>query len=337
MRKATISVWLIDRYIVIFSALFAGGVTMNLKQLRYFCAIVDAGSSALAAEHLFVASSAISMQLTLLEDHVGGELFDRSRRPMELTPLGKFLYPRAKEMLSQMSRLDEDARGLAGGRRGWLGIGFVRSTLFSILPRTVQRFRALYPEVQLDLVEMLTEYQPAQLRSGRIHIGLSRFAGAFDRSADLTFTHVLDDPLVVALPKDHPLARKNSLSAQDLESQSMIFYPKDSRGVFGQQLKNLLATANVRFTAAYEAIEIHTALALVGAGMGLTLVARSAMQNNRSDIVFRGVDDLHQDTTLMAITRQGEINSLADAFIDILLSEGVELPGDEAARPDVVA
>lgn len=306
---------------------------MNLKQLRYFCAIVDAGSAASAAERLFVASSAISMQLTQLEAHVGGELFDRSRRPMELTPLGQFLYPRAKEMLHQMSRLDEDAQGLAGGRRGWLGIGFVRSTLFSILPRTVQRFRALYPEVQLDLVEMLTEYQPVQLRSGQIHIGLSRFVGTFDRSADLTFTHVLDDPLVVALPKGHPLARKNVLSMQDLDNQSMILYPKDVRGVFGQQLKTLLASANVRFTAAYDAIEIHTALALVGAGMGLTLVGRSVTQNNRSDIVFRSVVDLHQDTTLMAITRQGEINPLAETFIDILLSDGVTLPDSESVLP----
>ena len=306
---------------------------MNLKQLRYFCAIVDAGSAASAAERLFVASSAISMQLTQLEAHVGGELFDRSRRPMELTPLGQFLYPRAKEMLHQMSRLDEDAQGLAGGRRGWLGIGFVRSTLFSILPRTVQRFRALYPEVQLDLVEMLTEYQPVQLRSGQIHIGLSRFVGTFDRSADLTFTHVLDDPLVVALPKGHPLARKNVLSMQDLDNQSMILYPKDARGVFGQQLKTLLASANVRFTAAYDAIEIHTALALVGAGMGLTLVGRSVTQNNRSDIVFRSVVDLHQDTTLMAITRQGEINPLAETFIDILLSDGVTLPDSESVLP----
>ena len=306
---------------------------MNLKQLRYFCAIVDAGSAASAAERLFVASSAISMQLTQLEAHVGGELFDRSRRPMELTPLGQFLYPRAKEMLHQMSRLDEDAQGLAGGRRGWLGIGFVRSTLFSILPRTVQRFRALYPEVQLDLVEMLTEYQPVQLRSGQLHIGLSRFVGSFDRSADLTFTHVLDDPLVVALPKGHPLARKNVLSMQDLDNQSMILYPKDVRGVFGQQLKTLLASANVRFTAAYDAIEIHTALALVGAGMGLTLVGRSVTQNNRSDIVFRSVVDLHQDTTLMAITRQGEINPLAETFIDILLSDGVTLPDSESVLP----
>ena len=308
---------------------------MNLKQLRYFCAIVDAGSAALAAERLFVASSAISMQLTQLEAHVGGELFDRSRRPMELTPLGQFLYPRAKDMLNQMSRLDEDTQGLAGGKRGWLGIGFVRSALFSILPRTVQRFRALYPEVQLDLVEMLTEYQPVQLRSGRIHVGLSRYVGAFDRPADLTFTHVLDDPLVVAVPKGHPLARKNVLSTQDLDNQPMILYPKDNHGVFGQQLKGLLANASVRFTAAYDAIEIHTALALVGAGMGVTLVGRSVTQNNRSDIVFRPVGDLHQDTTLMAITRQGEVNNLAEAFIEILLSEGVKLPTNELLHLDL--
>ncbi len=310
--------------------LHAADATMNLKQLRYFCAIVDAGSATLAAERLFVASSAISMQLTQLEAHVGGELFDRSHRPMALTPLGQFLYPRAKEMLHQMSRLDGDTQGVAEGKRGWLGVGFVRSALFSMLPRTVQRFRALYPEVQLDLIEMLTEYQPVQLRSGRIHLGVSRFVGAFERAADLTFTHVLDDPLVVALPKGHPLARKSVLSTHDLENQPMILYPKDNRGGFGQQLKSLLESVNVRFTTSYEAIEIHTALALVGAGMGLTLVGQSVTQNNRSDIVFRRVDDLHQGTTLMAVTRHGESNSLADAFIGILLSEGVALPDDEA-------
>jgi DNA-binding transcriptional LysR family regulator len=79
---------------------------MNLRQIRYFCTVVEAGSAVLAAETLFVAPTAISMQLAQLEDHLGGELFDRSRRPMELTSLGKYFYPRAKELLSHAASAD---------------------------------------------------------------------------------------------------------------------------------------------------------------------------------------------------------------------------------------
>src|ERR1700722_9669953 len=127
---------------------------MNLRQLRYFCAVVDAGSGAADAEAVFVAPTAISMQLTQLEGHLGGELFDRSRRPMELTSLGKYFYPRAKELLSHAGRLDDETRDIAAGKRGWLGIGFVRSTTFSVLPTAVRKFRQSCPEVHLDLVEV---------------------------------------------------------------------------------------------------------------------------------------------------------------------------------------
>jgi LysR family transcriptional regulator, benzoate and cis,cis-muconate-responsive activator of ben and cat genes len=72
---------------------------MNFRQLRYFCEVVEAGSAVHAAERLHVAPTAISMQLAQLEAHLGGELFDRTRRPMEPTALGKFFYPRAKELL----------------------------------------------------------------------------------------------------------------------------------------------------------------------------------------------------------------------------------------------
>src|SRR5881394_246102 len=124
---------------------------MNLRQLRYFCEVVETGSAVRAARRLFVAQTAISMQLAQLEETLGGALFDRSRRPMELTALGKFFYPRARELLIEDRRLEEEARGLAAGKRGWLGVGFVRSVIYSVLPDAVRAFREAYPEVQLDL------------------------------------------------------------------------------------------------------------------------------------------------------------------------------------------
>ena len=296
---------------------------MNLRRLRCFCAIVDAGSAALAAEKLCVAPTAVSMQLSLLEESVGGPLFDRSRRPMELTALGRFFYPRAKELLAQAHHLEEEVTGMATGKRGWLSVGFVRSTLFSILPRTVRSFRAHYPEVQIDLIEMLSEYQPEHVRTGRIQIGLSRFIGDFERPADLIYTHLLDDPFVAALPNNHPLATKARLSIADLHGEALIRYPKDPRSPFAHYMQQALHNAGVTPSKTYDAIEIHTALALVGAGMGIALVGASLAINNRSDVAFRHVDNLHCDSTLVALTRRDEDCLLAEAFLEILLNEGL--------------
>ena len=291
---------------------------MNLRQLRYFCEVVEAGSAAHAAERLHVAPTAISMQLGQLEAHLGGELFDRSRRPMEATPLGRFFYPRAKELLLQAARLDDEAKGLATGSHGWLGIAFTRSATFSVLPRAIRQFRAAYPQVQLDLVEALSEYQPAQLRQGRIDIGLSRFIGPCEAPPDLRHAVTLDDPLVAALPLHHRLAGRASLRAAELADIPFILYPKDPISPFGQQIVAALKAAGAQPAVAYSAVEIYTALSLVAAGLGATLVARSIADNNRTDVVFVPVDDLATSTTVVAVTRADEKSRLVAAFLDIL-------------------
>ena len=291
---------------------------MNLRQLRYFCEVVEAGSATHAAERLHVAPTAISMQLGQLEAHLGGELFDRSRRPMEPTPLGRFFYPRAKELLLQAARLDDEAKGLATGSHGWLGIAFTRSATFSVLPRAIRQFRAAYPQVQLDLVEALSEYQPAQLRQGRIDIGLSRFIGPCEAPPDLRHAVTLDDPLVAALPLHHPLAGRTSLRAAELADIPFILYPKDPISPFGQQIVAALKAAGAEPAVAYSAVEIYTALSLVAAGLGATLVARSIAENNRTDVVFLPVDDIATSTTVVAVTRADEKSRLVAAFLEIL-------------------
>jgi LysR family transcriptional regulator, benzoate and cis,cis-muconate-responsive activator of ben and cat genes len=291
---------------------------MNLRQIRYFCEVVEAGSAAHAAERLCVAPTAISMQLAQLEAHLGGELFDRARRPMELTSLGHFFYPRAKELLMQTARLGDEARGIATGSHGWLGIGFARSITFSILPRAIRMFRAAFPYVQLDLVEALSEYQPAQLRQGRIDVGISRFIGEAAVPSDLCHAVTLADPLVAALPVGHQLAAQSSLSAAELATLPFIQYPKDPKSPFGLQIVALLKAAGAEPDVAYGAVEIYTALSLVGAGLGATLVGRSIAENNRSDVAFIPVRDLQVGTTVVGVTRAGETSKLVAEFLDIL-------------------
>lgn len=308
---------------------------MNLRQLRYFCEIVDAGSARAAAERLFVAPTAISMQISQLEQSLGGALFDRASRPMALTALGEFVYPQARELLSMSNRLQTQARGMAAGKLGWLSIGFTRSTLFSILPEAVHAMQAAYPAVRVDLQEILTEDQPAALRSGAIHLGIARTLGPQLREPDLQYIPLFDDPLVVALPIHHALAAQAQVSAADLQSHSYVSYPRAANAHFTRQVLACLEQAGARLQVGHEAKEIHTALGLVAAGLGITVVGRSVAANNRGDLRFVPLPDLPLRSQVLALRLAAAPGSarLLDVFLAMLQAQvPAEWSGQETGQ-----
>lgn len=293
---------------------------MNFRQLRYFCEVVDSGTLAWAAERLFVAPTAISMQIAQLERDFGGELFDRSVKPMALTPLGKFLLPRARELLEMGQRVEQETCDMASGKSGWIGIGFVRSLLYSVLPDAVRAFRLTHPDVKVELIEMLSEQQPIQLRNGRIHIGLSRLTHVIEPPTDMRHTILFEDPFVAAIPTQHPLAKRRTLCLQDLADVPLISYPKDPYSSFAHHVMSVLAAGGIRPKLGNEAIEIHTALRLVASGLGYALVGASVAALEQSGVTFIALNDLQAKTTVLAVTRADEDSALASAMMSTLTS-----------------
>jgi len=301
---------------------------MNLRQIRYFCGIVESGSAVAAAERLHVAPTAISMQVAQLEGALGGELFDRSRRPMEPTALGRFLYPRAKEILLTVAHLEDDAREVAAGHIGWLTIGYTRSSMFSVLPRAIRAFKATHPEVQLELITMLSEHQPEQLLAGRIQVGIARYIEAPASHPSLLHTKLFADPFCLAVPPGHPLSRRDSIAAAELNGVTFITYPKDVQSRFADRALALLRAAGVEPVVAHEALEIHTALGLVASGLGCCLVGRSVIEGSRRDISFVRVADLPGDaSTVFAVTRAAEPTKALQAFLAALADAGLAIQG----------
>ncbi|MDN8615641.1 LysR family transcriptional regulator [Variovorax ginsengisoli] len=296
---------------------------MNLKSLRYFCEVVDANSANLAASRLHVVPTAVSMQIAQLEGLLGGKLFDRSTRPMKLTPLGRFLYPKARLLLSDSQRMLEEAKDLSLGRSGWLSIGFTRSTIFSVLPNAVRSLSASAPKVRIDLTEILTEHQGEALRSGLIHVGLARTIGPFSTEDDLECVPLFTDQLLVALPSENTLARRKTLKPRDLDQMSFISYPKDPNSSFARHTIHALEQAGIKPRVAYEAKEIHTALCLVAAGLGFALVGKSVADNNRSDVRFLPLSGVKTTANVFAIHLKGARHQLVDAFLDIVLLQSM--------------
>lgn len=292
---------------------------MNIKQLRYFCEVVDAGNANIAAKHLFVAPTAISMQINLLEDELGGKLFDRASRPMTLTTLGEFFYPKAKLLLSDASQMVEEAREIATGNLGWLSIGFTRSTIFSVLPEAVRQMKSTHPHIRIELIEILSEHQVEALRKGRIHIGLSRVIGDYPKEEDTTYTLLKQDPMYAAISIDHPLAKKKFITSKDFDEIPYITYPKNINSDFAKRSLRILEKAGAKPKIGYEAIEIHTALGLVAAGLGITMVGGTVTKNNRTDVRFLPIRGVSETASMFAVQLANSENYLSTEFLGTLL------------------
>jgi DNA-binding transcriptional LysR family regulator len=293
---------------------------MNLRQLRYFSEIVESGSAVAAASRLHVAPTALSMQLAQLEEELGGELFDRARRPMELTALGRYFHPRAKALLAEAKHLQEEACSVAAGRSGVLAVGYTRSTIFSILPKAIRVFRTSHPEVKIELISLLSEHQHPALQTGRIQVGVSRYLGPVAPIEGLEFAPLLDDPFVVALPVTHPLARRKSLRPADLDHVGLITYPKDPQSRFAEHTIGLLRSAGSQSPVEHEASDIHTALGMVASNLGFCLVGRSVEQGSRGDLAFVPMTKLNDKAAVFAVTKAGETSKLVSAFVSTLLT-----------------
>lgn len=288
---------------------------MNLKQLQYFCEMVSCGSAAVAAKQLFVAPTAISMSVSQLETELGGLLFDRSTRPMPLTALGHFLHPRALELLTQTRRLQDDAKRVATARQGWLGIGFTRSVMLSFLPVAIRRFREGYPDVRLEMVELLSEHQHTQIAAGKIHLGISRYVDPLEAPAGFEVETLFEEPLLAALPSNPDLEKRDVINLSDLRLWPFITYPRDPKTRYAAQILAAAERLGVQLDVQYEAMEIHTALGLVAGGLGFTIVGASVALHARSDVIFKRIEGFKATSTVAATFPENNANEFATAFL----------------------
>ncbi|HWC80693.1 MAG TPA: LysR family transcriptional regulator [Pseudonocardiaceae bacterium] len=262
----------------------ADGMTMNLRALRYFVVLVEELNFSRAAERLHMAQPALSQQIRTLEQQLGAQLVDRGHRPLRLTEAGTYLYTEAAQILASCERVALGAREIGAGARGWLAIGFTRSSMYSVLPPALKAFHRAYPQVELKLFEMITEEHADALREGRIHLGIGRQPAPV---AGCTTRVLLREPLMAVLAPDHPLAGAGEVTIAGLADTPLILYPGHSSTEFSRSVESLYRDAGFVPPVEYRTFEIQTAIALVAAGLGVTFVGESVAVQGRSDVVYR--------------------------------------------------
>ncbi|MGF1515639.1 MAG: LysR family transcriptional regulator [Elainellaceae cyanobacterium] len=259
---------------------------MELRELRYFVAVAETLHFGRAAERLHITQPALSRQIRALETELGVQLFQRTKRSVQLTLAGQTFLEKARQVLHHAEQAVLTTQSVARGETGQLRIGFTPSALRQLVPRVVRVFRNRYPDVQLTMMQRCTEDQVAAFRANQIDVGFLYPPLADER---LVTTPLLKETLVVALPQDHPLTRHEALKLSELANESMILHPRAEGPHLYDQIIQRCEQAGFRPRVVQEAVASQTRIGLVAAGMGITLVPETLKDTLDSTVTYRSL------------------------------------------------
>jgi len=257
---------------------------MELRYLRYFVAVAEELHFGHAAQRLGMAQPPLSQQIRRLEQEIGVQLLQRTKRHVELTEAGRAFLEGARGALSQVDRAIEAAQRASRGEVGKLAIGFLGAAAYSLLPSILIAFRNRYPDVEVKLHELKTSELIAALRDGQVQVGFVRLP---IQDEALVVEQILREELMVVLPKRHPLASRARISFRDLTQEVFLMPPRQLAPGFHDQVFNLCRQAGFAPKVGTEASQLQTIINLVAAGMGITLVAESVRNFVGRGVLFK--------------------------------------------------
>lgn len=242
-------------------------MNITLKQLRVFCALYELRSFTAAARAAFVTQSAVSKLCAELEAEVGQPLFERSTRSVTPCDGAADFYAYAQEILGTVRAAERSMSGLRTLERGTVGVATSPLMMAGLLGDVVARYHRAHPSVKLDLFELNTDDTIEHVRNGRADFGM---VSVDTPSDELTARIIYRDTLYAVCAPRHPLTRKRAVSWADVAAYDHVML----RSVYSvrRSLDRVAADQNLEFRYRIEAGMLISALKLVGAGLGITVV-----------------------------------------------------------------
>lgn len=290
-------------------------MTIELRHLRYFIAVAEELHFGRAAERLHMAQPPLSQQIRQLEEQLGFQLFHRTKRTVQLTEAGTVFLDRCQQLLLQFDQAIQDGQQASRGEIGKLAIGFVSSTAYSVLPSMLHQFRRQVPGVALTLRELTTDQQVQWLRDKRIDVGFLR--PPVD-DPDFEMITVLREPLVVALPEQHPLAQIDPVPLRLLASEPFILFPRRLATGLYDQIISLCQQANFSPRVVQEAIQIQTIISLVAAEMGIAIVPVSIQNLQRTGVAYRHLREPTPEAAIAVVWRHQDTSPTVRQFLNVV-------------------
>jgi DNA-binding transcriptional LysR family regulator len=265
---------------------------MDIRRLRCFLAVAEAGHVTRAAERLGMQQPPLSQQILALEAELGLPLFTRHPKGVTLTDAGRELLPEARHLVEGMDQLLQRMQRVAAGRRGVLAVAFTSSAAaHAFTPRVLRECRARYPEIELQIGEANAAEVIEGITAHRLHFGFLRVPVA--RPEGVLFEQLLVEPAVLVLPVDHPIARRykpaSPVPLRELAGQNLILVRRPGAPGLYANLLARLEQQQVPVQVVAEVERMMSNINLVASGTGISVVPASMQGAHPQSVVYRAL------------------------------------------------
>ena len=279
---------------------------MNLRQLRYFIVLAEELHFRRAAERLNITQSPLTLAIQELERELGGRLFHRTQRRVELTEAGAAFRIGAREVLDKMQASLQMTRDLLSGESRRLRLGLTSGAgLLPFLATTIQRFHIAHPDVRLTLHELHSDEHSRTLQARELDACIVRLP-LTRKPVGGGSIKLLDDRLVVTMHRDHPLRNRSALTVADLADEPFIIDPKSPATALREIIVQLCAARSFSPRIVQETVDVATILGLCAARQGIAIVPAELSRIDMPDLHFAPLADDDAATDIYLMFREAE-------------------------------
>lgn len=293
---------------------------MDLRQIRQFIAVAEELHFGRAAERLNMTQPPLSMSIRALEETLGVQLFNRTRKSVTLTSAGMIWLGHARKVLADAERLPVIAQRAARGQLGQLRLAFVSIASYTLLPDLVCRFRAAFPDVRVELREATSDVQFEALASGEIDVGIIVHPGEGFGPA---FSHhrLPGEPLVAVVPEGYVPSStivSKSIAFEQIADAPLIFIPRRIAPAYYDIVADYYAVHGRSLRIYQEAIQMQTIIGLVAAGLGISLVPGSMTEMTRKGAHYLSLEGTSPTVETCMIWKDDGDQPALQSFLDLL-------------------
>jgi DNA-binding transcriptional LysR family regulator len=290
---------------------------LNVGRLRVLTEVARCGSFSSAADTLSYTQSAVSQQIATLEAETGTTLLERHARGVRLTAAGQALVEHAEGILARLEAAEAELSAIAGLRAGRLRMASFPTAGATLMPLAIATFRSRYPEIELTLSEGEPEEIAPRLHAGEFDLAL---LFEFDETTyleRLTRIELLEDPMYLALPREHALAGKSGLRLGDLRGEAWVQTSHSSP--CARHVVRSCHAAGFEPNVSFESDDYQTVQGLVAAGVGVALIPELALSVVREDIAIRALAPRPPlRRVIAAAPTDARLSAATPAMLDIL-------------------
>ncbi|HEK1009358.1 TPA: LysR family transcriptional regulator [Pseudomonas putida] len=284
-----------------------------IRHLWLFLAVAEERNFGRAAKRLGMTQPPLTEQIQILEQALKVKLFERSRRGASLTPVGAAILPAVRKFADQLERLELAVEEAVAGHQGMLTIGAISSAMFDVLPGVIERFKHDHPQVTVSVREIDSVEAVPALEAGDIDLAFARLDG--DLGKGLEWRPLTEERLMVALPTEHPLAKRSRIDLASLASEPLVMF---ARKVSPLYFDNLIATCRAHGYSPrvlHEVRSVASQIAFVSCGQGIALVPAAMKKLAPANVVMRPLSQKVSVVTTTYAWNTARGNPLVEALV----------------------